>query len=154
MDIKKRNKGTLNILVTLCFILICGFFIVSIGLNNNIKKLDESRNTYFDMREKSKEWIPHEIINYLSVVDETTWNKYKNSNNLDEYARLQIYGNKYSEFKLSNVSQYMILDTQYTIGSEDYKVYINMILNLNGIKRHTVFIATIKDNKITNLVVY
>ena len=154
MDKNNEKKGTLKIIGTLCFILICGFFVVTLVLNSTIKELDESRNTYLDTRENAKEWVSQEIINYLSSVDKTFWEKNKDSNNLDDYARNQIYGSNFEEFNLPGVSQYMILDTQYTLGDEGYKVYVKTILNINDTKRETVFIATVRENKITNLVVY
>mgnify|MGYP001023517809 CR=1 FL=1 len=154
MDIKNKKRGTLTIIGTLCFILICGFIVVTVVLNNNIIELDNSRNTYLDTRERAKEWVSQEVINYLNSIDKTSWEHFRESSYLDEYARNQIYGNNFEEFTLPGVSQYMILDTQYTIGEEDYKVYVKTILNINDSKRETVFIATIRENKITNMVVY
>lgn len=155
MDIKSNKKGTFSVIGGLSFIFICGFLIFTLVLNNDIKTLDSQRNTYLDGRERAREWVTQEIINYISVVNEETWKIYKSSSNLDEYARNQLYGSNFSSFELPGISQYMVLDSQYTLGEENYEMYINMILNFDGENRETVFLVSIdSNNQITNVVVY
>lgn len=152
---KSKVSRSVKIFITFSFILGVIVLISSLILNNSIKEVLLQRDTRLDVYEFTKKWVEEDIISYLSIKDEESYNFSKQNVHMSKELKSDLYGQGYDSFKFNNYSKISIVDSQYSLEKEG-TIIIYLLVNVtkDSETRQLNFMVFVKNNIIYDIVAF